>query len=518
MSTTQYRIAGGDFDSTGSASGRLKGWLKRVGAEASAARRAIIAAYEAEMNVVIHATAGEMRVALSPEKLDVEVSDQGPGIPDIDRAMQEGFSTASPEAAALGFGAGLGLPNIRKHSDRFAIHSDAGKGTTLNFTVYLNSEAAVSHTQNSIRTLSENCHECRRCLFACPTCAVRVHGGRPQVLGHLCIDCAECIRACRWSALALEGRDSLPVDAAGMVVVPPPFLFDFGDGVPFWRALAALNVLGFREIRVTSAWETALRQAVAEYSRQHPASQPVISPLCPAVVNLVELRFPSLIENLAPFLSPIEAAYEELRTEKALFVTLCPSQHTVLRRRSYRGGAELVSSDVLRRAAFPHLAGEASYENRPMRAGEVSPVAGSLEVRGMKHVLAALEEVEGGRSSGIEVLEPYACEQGCFDSPLLNSSPFISQRRWRECRDRFAGPGRAFRREEPYVPRAGLRLDDDMGRAIEKLSKISEITAALPGRDCGGCGAPSCEAFAEDIVLGRAHRWACLHLGTTEER
>ena len=136
MSTVSYRITGGDFDRVGLASVGLKERLKRIGVDPASVRRAAIAAYEAETNVAIHARAGDMWVRFSPTRIDVEVVDDGPGIPDINRAMQEGFSTASDEMRERGFGAGMGLPNIKKNSDDFRIESEVDVGTTLWITIH----------------------------------------------------------------------------------------------------------------------------------------------------------------------------------------------------------------------------------------------------------------------------------------------------------------------------------------------------------------------------------------------
>ena len=114
MKTARFPIAAADYDHAGSASSGLKELLKKVGVEPETLRRAMIAAYEAEMNVVIHSLGGQMHIELDDRQIDVVVLDDGPGIPDVGLAMQEGYSTAPPKARQLGFGAGLGLPNIRK--------------------------------------------------------------------------------------------------------------------------------------------------------------------------------------------------------------------------------------------------------------------------------------------------------------------------------------------------------------------------------------------------------------------
>ena len=135
MITLAYPIAGGDFDSAGLATRMLKEQLARLGVDASAMRRAMIASYEAEMNVVIHARTGTLWARLDVDKLDLEVADEGPGIPDVELAMREGWSTAPERARQMGFGAGLGLPNIRKASDLFQIETRVGRGTRIRSTI-----------------------------------------------------------------------------------------------------------------------------------------------------------------------------------------------------------------------------------------------------------------------------------------------------------------------------------------------------------------------------------------------
>ena len=121
----------------GKASISIKGILREIGINPSLIRRAAIASYEAEMNVVLYATKGTMELRVTPKDIRVMVEDQGPGIPDIELAMREGYSTASDEIREMGFGAGMGLSNIKKNADAFSIHSAVGKGTTLEITFRL---------------------------------------------------------------------------------------------------------------------------------------------------------------------------------------------------------------------------------------------------------------------------------------------------------------------------------------------------------------------------------------------
>jgi anti-sigma regulatory factor (Ser/Thr protein kinase) len=130
-----YIVSGEEFSLAGEASVDLKGRLKLMGIPAAAIRRATIALYEAEINLVIHAYGGKIDVEILPERILLHVSDEGPGIENVDLAMSEGFSTATEEVRNLGFGAGMGLPNMKKYTDEFNISSALGVGTKIEMAV-----------------------------------------------------------------------------------------------------------------------------------------------------------------------------------------------------------------------------------------------------------------------------------------------------------------------------------------------------------------------------------------------
>ncbi len=130
-----YEVSGEDFTRAGEASGAVKKRLKSLGFNPDAIRRTAIAMYEAEINMVIHADGGFCDVDIYPDRIEILLSDHGPGIPDVEKAMQEGYSTAPDNVRSLGFGAGMGLPNIKKYSDEMRIETTIGVGTNLYLTV-----------------------------------------------------------------------------------------------------------------------------------------------------------------------------------------------------------------------------------------------------------------------------------------------------------------------------------------------------------------------------------------------
>jgi anti-sigma regulatory factor (Ser/Thr protein kinase) len=577
-----YDIESNDFRRAGAASRAIKEHLKRIGAEAEAIRRTMIAAYEAEMNVVIHSVGGRLEAALTDSRIDVNVIDEGPGIPDVEQAMTEGFSTAGAEARALGFGAGMGLPNIKRNSDRLRVTSRVGEGTRVSFTVFLKPGPTCAVNTLSLYASADRCRECRACLAACPTQAMRVRKGRPSVLEHLCIDCAQCIAACGTGALGLHD-DSSPLEELsareGMVLaVPQGLLAGCGSDYPPTAVLAALGELGFSRVVTVEPFEQALRQTVGAAAARAaggaaplatptspawtPPPGPLIVPSCPAVVNLVELRFPSLLPLLAPFETPWEALRSAYVDSPVTCVVSCPAQRSALLRQAQQAaeaaGAGCVPSELefllpeaVRKAALIRLTGSgdgaqaaasprtgagataAAAGSPAPPAAATSPAppaaagaaeAGVLRVDGLRHVIAVLEQVENGLLPDVAVVEPYACAGGCMGSPLLPDVHAVAAFRWSRAgalpssaATGAAPAAAAAPRRSPYAARPGIRLDPDMGRAIHKLGELQATLRLLPGKDCGVCGAPTCAALAEDIVMGRADLDLCPYLACERE-
>ena len=135
--TFRFVVPGDDYSRAGEASSTVKNRLKRLGIDPAAIRRVSIALYEGEINMVIHGGGGEVTVSVTPQRVDMVLEDHGKGIPDIALAMQEVYSTASDQARSLGFGAGMGLPNMKKYTDEIEVSSVVGQGTTVRMAVLL---------------------------------------------------------------------------------------------------------------------------------------------------------------------------------------------------------------------------------------------------------------------------------------------------------------------------------------------------------------------------------------------
>lgn len=132
----EYKVEGGDFTNAGFTSSAVKKMMKQLGIDPGIIKRTVVALYEAEVNIVAHAYKGVINVDMDEDKIRIILDDEGPGIPDIDKAMQKGYSTASPEVREMGFGAGMGLPNIKSNTDELNVVSKVGKGTKVEITNY----------------------------------------------------------------------------------------------------------------------------------------------------------------------------------------------------------------------------------------------------------------------------------------------------------------------------------------------------------------------------------------------
>ena len=131
LMSNAYDVRAGEFQTAGDASASIKRKLKQIGIDSTVLRRIAVASYEAELNLIIHSHGGQLMLEMTPDMIVLTSADVGPGIADISKAMQEGFSTASEEARDLGFGAGMGLPNMKRNADEFGIESEVGKGTRI---------------------------------------------------------------------------------------------------------------------------------------------------------------------------------------------------------------------------------------------------------------------------------------------------------------------------------------------------------------------------------------------------
>lgn len=393
------------------------------------------------------------------------------------------------------------------------------------------------------------------CMRACPTAAVRVRRGRAMKLADRCIDCGECIRVCPRQAIAPltdQLADLSKFDCS--IAIPSPALYaQFDSEVSPGLVLAGLKECGFDDVEHVSAGCDAAVTATGLYLTDHRGDFPLISSFCPTVVRLVQVQYAELVDQLLPILSPREISAREAKRRKAketglpmdrigaVYITPCPSKMVAIQEhpglaKSYLDTAVSIS-DV-----FPSLYAALERISEPARkdAGETAsgvswafmvgfprsrPAENSLCVAGLPNVIRTLDDLEKGKLRRYAFLELYACPEGCVGGCLAVENLYVARakaiRLWQKL---SSGPAvdpdeveRNYRQgeyfmSEPLASRPLRPLDTDISRAIAKMKDRDHVLSLLPGIDCGGCGAPSCRAFAEDVVLGDAEHESCIFL------
>ncbi|QUI23320.1 4Fe-4S dicluster domain-containing protein [Vallitalea pronyensis] len=404
---------------------------------------------------------------------------------------------------------------------------------------------------HSVKLDIDKCIGCTDCIKRCPTEAIRVRNGKAHIMDERCIDCGMCIRVCRNHAkkAVTEPLDKIN-DYAYKVAIPAPTLYtQFRNIVNPNIVLTALKKLGFDEVfEVAKAAEIITAESKRLLDDKN-MPKPVISSACPAIVRLIQIRFPSLIPNILPIISPKEAmaryAKEYLmgigiKKEDigVFFISPCAAKVTNSKQpqvieESYVDGVISLKEIYLKLVpviktidqperlqmsnsegiGWAHTGGE----------GNASGIENHIAVDGIENVIKILEKVENGKLDDVDFIECLACVGGCLGGPLAVENAFVSSNRMDKIK-KF-NKNNLYKRDiplfdhpidmywtKPLKTKQVLKLDDDMEKAIEKLEHLEEIYNQLPKIDCGSCGAPTCRALAEDIVCENAHIEDCVFM------
>ncbi len=415
----------------------------------------------------------------------------------------------------------------------------------------LTSSLPVANQEHSIYVDHDKCTGCVLCLEACPNKAIRLRRGLAWVQSELCVDCGECFRVCPQGAIrAVITPLERAADFQQAVAVPSPVLYSqFGYETTPNQLLLGLKKLGFGEV-VDMAWVcemTAL--AMEEYLIEHPELRPGISAVCPAVVRLIAVRFPSLLPKVLPISPPRLVAAKGIKTrltqrygwdeeEVGVFhLAPCAAKMAVVHNRAAADSLHLDGVIGMNQIYGPLLKALKQGDERrqiqkssgagiswAMSGGQAMnvDVKHTLAVCGFNDVLRILEMLEAGRLTEIRFLEALICPGGCLGGPLCVENPFRAKSVTMRMVKRYGAHSRVQRSKVRQMMSEGLfelerlpqpqpkpPLDPDPAQAILKMQAIDHLAESLPGRECGVCGAPDCRTFAEDVVLGRVQEDEC---------
>ncbi|MGE4589539.1 MAG: [Fe-Fe] hydrogenase large subunit C-terminal domain-containing protein [Acidaminococcaceae bacterium] len=415
---------------------------------------------------------------------------------------------------------------------------------------------------HSVRLKGSACIGCVTCVKYCPTEAIRVRNGKAIILAARCIDCGECIRRCPHHAkVAVMDNLSEMNKYQYNIILPPPSLYaQFSPEIKMEAIWQGLRDLGFDEIFDVSASSEYVSAEIESYIKNYQdGPRPLISSACPAVLRLIQVKFPELIRQVVPILSPAEAAAIYIKEEVVKrgeyspeqvgiwFVAPCPAKGSNIRQavdvnstaitgafsisRIYGEICRVLKEDSNFTDWQDHVTSGSSYGMGWGAAGGEARAAGLnnvLIVHGVDEAYEVLEQISMNKMHDVDYVECSACYGGCVGGPLTAVNKFVAEKNLKQ-------RVRAMRENEPVsraetlaksmrcenfpvssqavkqlVPRPMMQLDEDIVVAMKKFEKMEEVLSSLPGLDCGACGAPTCQCLAEDIIQGKAHETDCI--------
>ena len=403
-----------------------------------------------------------------------------------------------------------------------------------------------------LKLKEDRCSACGRCVRNCPVGALSLVGGKLAMNPDLCIDCGECIRSCEEQVLRLSEHDWSALAARGDIsVIPDPALYSqIGFHVSPSLVGAGLEKLGAADLTswVGKGYDLAAYTIVKELKRRDDTSAPLISGYCPAVVRLIQVSFPELVDLITPMENPLEISAELWKRETGGGTNLClvapcsakialvkrpqgrcasnfqhvVSVRTVARSLMRSGGGEMPDLDA-RYLKWALSGGEIEHVRRFHR--RMNPSEDEFKMvwtSGMRNVVELLKEVELGHLQGLDYLECRACDQGCIGGVGTLNPRYLTQIRlsnlemnWAVLPE-YAGQLREWYRAdvwricEPLTPRERPPLSHDIEKALSMMNQLNDVSDQLPKLDCCTCGRPGCRSLAEDIVKGRAELTDCV--------
>ncbi|MBQ9071135.1 MAG: 4Fe-4S binding protein [Clostridia bacterium] len=401
--------------------------------------------------------------------------------------------------------------------------------------------------EHSVLLDESKCTGCTTCLRHCPTEAIRIKNGRAVIDPERCIDCGACIRYCPQKAKrAVCSKMSDMERFKWKIALPAPTLygqFDNLDDVDY--VLNGLLKIGFDDVFEVAKAAELVTAYTRVYLETDGIKKPAISSACPVIMRLISLRFPSLAEHIIHMLPPMEVAaklarkralenHPELKPEDigVCFISPCPAKASYVKN-GFAGYKSEVDEVISISDVYFLLIGKMKKEDNiemlsesgrigigwARSGGEATAIFNEdyLAADGIENVIHVLDQVENGNIPKLDFIELNACTGGCVGGVLTMQNPFIAKARLQTLRRYLPVSQNTISKEEKYISADYLfenlptytpynRLGGTIAESMRMMADIQKLKATLPGIDCGSCGAPTCRAFAEDVVK----KTACL--------
>ena len=417
----------------------------------------------------------------------------------------------------------------------------------------------TSTFHHALKIQSDVCIGCAHCMRVCPTEALRVRGGKALLQSNRCIDCGECYRVCPTGAIIVEQDDfnSIFNYKYRVALVPSVLLAQYPEDVSVDMAIHALLRIGFTKVVIVEDSVDYLITRINAYIINNPSRKPIISSFCPAIVRLVQVRFPWLVGNIMLVKPPIDLTSSFIRRKFTgegipeqevgiFYITPCAAKIAAVKSPEGEDVSEIngvINMDLIYNRTLRDIRSGGTKRTVEDGAVNISPKsitwaltggealsieAKGLAIDGISNVIEFLEKMETSEVHGVDFLELRACDESCAGGILTVGNSFLSAERLRKQARYIPESKIGFHTQikiseyssvlngkvglNRLEPRSIVKLDDSMVKAMNKMERVNRYLCYLPGIDCGVCGTPSCQALAEDIVQGEGSLSQCVFL------
>jgi len=398
------------------------------------------------------------------------------------------------------------------------------------------------------------------CLKVCPVEAIRIRNSKAHMIEEKCIDCGECVKVCKEAAIVpLTNTFNDFSKFKYTVAIPSLALYSqFDRNVMPQKILSALKRIGFDEVFDSTRLCIAVFKAIEKYIKNYTGRKPLVSSFCPTCIKLIQIRYPELLGNIIPIISPMELAAKEVKQEVSsklgyknndvgvIYITPCPSKMSSIMQKEGKFYSDfdgaIPVSDI-----YNSLYASITQSSKSMghsidyyeisgfglnlaKVGGLTSLLGNdncISVSGINDVLFILEEIERGKLHDIDLVEMNACVEGCLGGSMMVENMYMAWNKMTHLIKHFGekkipvGKKHSYNESEffyksIYEPLPPKPIDASLKKAITKITERKEIYSKLPNIDCGACGSPSCMTFAEDVVLGDAKLNDCIFIFNEE--
>jgi len=418
---------------------------------------------------------------------------------------------------------------------------------------------------HAIDIIEEKCKAKLACMRVCPTHAIRVRDGRARANPLLCIDCGECIVACKEGAIKAKTDQLEAIQRFRYkIAMPSPTLFgQFQMGITPSDIIDGLLGIGFDAVYDLSLESELINLAIRDYLDDYKGIYPLISSACPVIVRLIQVSYPDMVEQIIPIETPRELAGREmkktysaamgLRPEEigAVYITPCPAKVVAIKQ-----PAEGVKSYIDLGVSIADIYNPLLAAITKLKKNEKSPNADDpystlkssiglawafsggqclslkpsryISVSQFPNIIRIFDDIEKGKIKGVEFIECYACSGGCIGGPLTVDDTFVSTSKIQRLIEIMGEPPAGFQDgiqkryiKGDYFLRQTIKARPTQASPISFEEKIKRMKAKedlakmFPGLNCGLCGAPTCNVFAEDVANGLAIPDDCVLLSET---